>query len=119
MKFVIRAALTFMRLFTLLQLASALNEEFEKKLSSASAKAEEAITSIYNEWEVGKYPKFLKSCYMHKVSWELLKLKFQKKIVDAAESSAGKSNFVISFLGRCEHAGSEPLSQRKLITQLV
>lgn len=61
--------------------------------------------------QVDKYPNFLKSCFMHKVSWEIMKLKYQKKIL-AVDSQPGKnSKFVISFLGRCDGGNTYLLSR--------
>jgi hypothetical protein len=43
----------------------------------------------------------LKSCFMHKLSWELMKLKFQRKILSALKPKEGETTkFVISFTGR-------------------
>lgn len=73
--------------------------EFTAKLKGASNIAETIIQSIYNEWKIDKYPKFLKSCFMHKSSWELMKLKFMYVILSAEETQQSK-DFIISFLGR-------------------
>ena len=83
----------------------ALNDELAKKLKKGLSAAEVAIASISKEWSVEKYPNFLKSCFMHKVSWEMMKLRFQKKIVQAAHAyphvgSQYGAKFVVSFLGR-------------------
>lgn len=80
---------------------SALNEELVSKLEAAGTATKGSLGSIFNEWQIDKYPLFLKSCFMHKLSWELMKLKFQKKILSAlAPKSAEKTKFVISFTGR-------------------
>lgn len=85
----------------ILNISSALNEELVSKLEVAATATKGSIGTIFNEWQVDKYPLFLKSCYMHKLSWELLKLKFQKKILSAlAPQNGEKTKFVISFTGR-------------------
>ena len=78
---------------------TALNEEFAKKLDNGLISAKQAVKAIFDEWKVDKYPSFLKACFMHKVGWEMMKLRYQKKIIDAAQSNS-KTRFVISFSGR-------------------
>lgn len=81
--------------------ANALIEEMVSKLELAADATKGSIGSIFNEWQIDKYPLFLKSCFMHKLSWELMKLKFQKKILSALVPKDGeKTKFVISFTGR-------------------
>lgn len=80
--------------------AENLNNEFISQLDHALNITTQAVNSIYNEWEVEKYPNFLKSCHMHKVSWEILKLRYQKKILEAELYKDKPSTFVISFTGR-------------------
>ncbi len=77
----------------------ALNEEFIKKLGLSSTKTEVSLKSLLEEWHVKEYPNFLKSCFMHKSSWEIMKYKFMHKILSANLSKTKKS-FVASFLGR-------------------
>ena len=80
----------------------AINEEHIEKIDKALAITKATVDSIYKEWQVDKYPNFLKSCFMQKMSWEIMRFKFQKKVVDALKSSPGspKPTFVISFTGR-------------------
>jgi hypothetical protein len=70
------------------------------KLTNAKTIAQNSVNAIYKEWEVDKYPNFLKSCFMNKISWELLSLKYQKKIMEAYLFKDKKSVFVMSFTGR-------------------
>lgn len=78
----------------------AINEELVVKLEATESATKKSINDIYNEWQIDKYPNFLKSCFMSKMSWELMKLKFQKKILAALSKPAEKTKFVISFTGR-------------------
>ena len=73
-----------------------------EKLEKAAGVAASTIASIRAEWQIDSLPYFLKSCSMHKLSWELMKLKFQKKILAAISSTptSSKTKFVISFTGR-------------------
>ena len=77
------------------------NEELISKLKLAAAVTKGSIVSIFNEWQVDKHPLFLKSCFMSELSWEIMKLKFQKKILSAIVTrNVEKTKFVISFTGR-------------------
>jgi len=75
------------------------NEAFIIKMKNALKVTNETIDSIYSEWKVAEYPLFLKSCFMHKSSWEIMKFKLMGRIIAAFESKESKP-FVVSFLGR-------------------
>jgi hypothetical protein len=77
----------------------AMNEDFVKKLDLSSSKTELALKAILKEWDVKDYPNFLKSCFMHKSSWEIMKYKLMQRVLTASVSKTRK-NFVASFLGR-------------------
>ena len=79
-----------------------LNEPLIEKIDRASAAATATVESIKQEWQLDRFPLFLKSCFMHKLSWELMKLKFERKILSALNqpSDGPKTKFVISFTGR-------------------
>jgi hypothetical protein len=77
-----------------------------------------AINDIYSKWKISEYPKFLKSCSMHKSAWDLMKLKFVSKILAAHEQllavgeagsdhSPSPTTYVISFLGSSVAAGHD------------
>lgn len=79
----------------------ALNEEAVNKLGAAEIAVKATIDGLRQEWQVEMFPNFLKSCFMHKVSWEIMKLKYQKKILSSlSPTSGGRTKFVISFTGR-------------------
>lgn len=87
-------------------LTHAVNDEFVKKLETAKAITEAHIKQLSDEWQIDKYPLFLKSCSMHKSSYELMKLKFTERILQA-ENAKAKKPFVISFLGSSVAAGHD------------
>lgn len=80
-----------------------INDELVAKLDSTISITKAAIDGMHTEWQVDKYPNFLKSCFMQKMSWEIMRLKYQKKVIESFKSAAGapKTKFVISFTGRC------------------
>jgi len=82
------------------------NKEFVAKLRGATVATDEALGRLSDEWQIDKYPLFLKSCSMHKSSYELMKLKFMARIL-AAEETKSKKKFVISFLGSSVAAGHD------------
>jgi hypothetical protein len=75
------------------------SEELKSKLKAALDKTTTTLESLSKEWEISQYPNFLKSCYMHKSSWEVMKWKYMMKILNAAVNQK-KEKFVISFTGR-------------------
>ena len=77
-----------------------LNEDLCITLDSATAIGKASLGEIYKNWEIDKFPYFLKSCYMDKTSWDMLKLRFQRKILAVMSAPTKKQNFVISFTGR-------------------
>jgi hypothetical protein len=81
--------------------AVSLNEELVTRLTAGEKATNQSIKAIHDEWEIDKFPNFLKSCFMHKMSWELMKLKFQRKVLTSLRAAEGqKPKFVISFTGR-------------------
>lgn len=48
-------------------IANGLNEDVLKTLNNALIQVNASIDSIYKEWQVDKYPNFLKSCFMHRL----------------------------------------------------
>ena len=86
-----------------------LNDEWIEKMKSARDISNRAIRSMFIEWQVDKFPNFLKSCFMGKSSWDLMKHKFMKHILTAKEYQASglQKNFVISFLGSSVAAGHD------------
>jgi hypothetical protein len=78
---------------------NAINEEYTKKLEAAFAKVTASVLDINKEWSINLYPAFLKTCAMHKSSWEVLKYKYMKKILSVLHSKT-RGKFVASFLGR-------------------
>lgn len=75
-------------------------------LTTAKKDVLSRINAIRNEWEIDKFPLFLKSCQMHKSSWEMLKHRFMEAIVNGLEK---KSEFHISFMGSSVAAGHDSL----------
>jgi hypothetical protein len=79
--------------------AAPVKEEFLKKLRNALEVTKDTIQKISDEWDIPHYPRFLKSCFMHKSAWETMKWKYMSKILKR-EISGEPVSFVISFSGR-------------------
>ena len=79
---------------------------YQTRLVKSENKTEAAMQSIFETWEVDKYPNFLKSCSMTKHSWDIMKLKFRRKII-MAEMSGDSQNFTICFGGSSVTAGHD------------
>lgn len=97
-----RTLLLLVATVAVLHCCAALNEELIDRLAAGESATNSSIKAIHDEWQIDKYPNFLKSCFMHKMSWELMKLKFQRRILTALRVQQGqeKPKFVISFTGR-------------------
>lgn len=85
----------------------ALGSSSHKDILAAAKKTTlDQINAIRTEWEIDKYPLFLRSAQMHKSSWEMMKHRFMAAIVSGMEK---KSEFHISFMGSSVAAGHDSL----------
>lgn len=102
--------LSFCLVVTVCVLFTDAEDDFLQKLKAAKHFAQDKTENILEEWQVSKYPGFLKSCFMHKSAWELLKLRYTDKIIRALNntfSTAVMEPFVVSFLGSSVTAGHD------------
>jgi hypothetical protein len=76
-----------------------MNEDILKMLTTSSEIITASIEKINNKWDIKSYPAFLKSCAMHKTSWDIMKYKYILKIANAIRTKT-REQWVISFLGR-------------------
>ena len=90
--------------------------DFFGLLQNARMHTTHKLIAIGNEWDIERFPKFLKSCQMHKASWFEMKLRFMKVIVASEilkQKPAGinltelTNKFVISFTGSSVAAGHD------------
>ena len=82
------------------------SEQFTNRLHQALETTGRLIQKISDEWDIPNYPKFLKSCFMHKSAWETMKWKYMWKILQR-EITKEKVTFVISFTGSSVTAGHD------------
>lgn len=69
------------------------------------------LDTIFKRWEIDRFPNFLQSAAMTKTSWDVLKLKFEHRILKI-HNSGKNENFVISFMGSSVTAGHDsPFNQ--------
>lgn len=97
---------TFCCLICVCKIVVGVNEQFIEKLALAKNVTDVEIEKIYQEWAIKDYPNFLKSCSMHKSSWELMKYKLILKIL-SAHTTASSQDYVLSFLGSSVAAGHD------------
>ena len=82
--------------------------DLENRLGKALEATIKAIDALANRWQIEKYPKFLESAALSHTSWEVLKLKFQYRILKVANSNFDNEEmFVISFMGSSVTAGHD------------
>jgi hypothetical protein len=67
----------------------------------------EALDLLEKQWEIHKYPNFLHSVKMSAKGWEMLKVRFEKKILEGLIN--GRSQFVAGFMGSSVTAGHDSL----------
>ena len=89
--------------------ALAAMNSLEEMLGNSKKIATKQIKDIMTEWQVDKYPLFLRSAQMHKSSWELMKLRFMEAIMTGIESKSKseKHKFLIAFMGSSVAAGHD------------
>jgi hypothetical protein len=75
---------------------SHIDSNFKQTLTNGIAATLNEMKQIETDWEIGKYPSFLLSCGMTKVSWEMLIIRLQTKILTARFQSG--EQFTISFM---------------------
>jgi hypothetical protein len=87
-----------------------LNEELTNKLQinlkNSLINTDNILKKISDRWEISKYPNFLNSVAMTHTSWEVMKLKFQRKILESA-TGIKDVKYIISFMGSSVTAGHD------------
>ncbi len=80
-----------------------------KKLDSSLNILNRQVQTIWDTWDIGNYPNFLKSAGISHTSWEVMKLKYQHKILGGILNvgSEEERSFVISFMGSSVTAGHD------------
>ena len=93
-------------------------ERFFDLLQMSRIEITNRLMKIEHQWEIKKYPKFLKSCQMQNSSWFALKLKFMHAIVaaemfkysiNANDTIKLTNEFKVSFTGSSVTAGHDNL----------
>ena len=77
------------------------------KLNLALTETDKALDTIWKRWQIDEYPSFLKSVSMSTLAWDILKTKFEMKILSTARGQSER--FVVSFLGSSVTAGHDTL----------
>jgi hypothetical protein len=95
----------FTLVFILISFVAVSASSLTDSLESAKKETVAELTKIRNEWEIDKYPLFLKSCGMHKSSWELMKHRFMEVIIKGLEKK--DATFDIAFMGSSVTAGHD------------
>ena len=78
-----------------------------ERLGKASEAIEAVLTSLNSRWHIHTHPNFLRSVSMSQISWDVLKLKYMSKILDASSAPPGSVKFVIGFMGSSVTAGHD------------
>jgi hypothetical protein len=78
----------------------------EEQLKRAVGITDHVLAAIYDRWDVSSYPSFLRSVAMHHSSWDILRLKFQIKIMQGLMDNSCQ-DFTMSFMGSSVTAGHD------------
>jgi hypothetical protein len=84
-------------------------KEIREKFEASKKATDAAIQTLWDRWQISDYPNFLRSAAISHTSWEVMKLKFQRKILRVAlgrETEEDKT-FIISFMGSSVTAGHD------------
>ena len=82
-------------------------ERIKQTLERGLDKTDDLIKKLMTRWQIKEYPNFLKSAAMPKSSWDIMKVKFQSKILEGLLSPEGTVQFVMSFTGSSVTAGHD------------
>jgi len=108
---IVEIRMVFVRIVvTLLLFASVsgdVGEELKTKLTNALTACDGLLSSLDSRWQTSEYPNFFKSVAMSHTAWEVMKLKFQAKILGAATGDADSLTFVVGFMGSSVTAGHD------------
>ena len=87
------------------------HEEAKKKLLSALQVTENIVQKLFDRWQINDFPNFLTSASMSHTSYEVLKVKYQLKILQTLTATKEEDiqKFVISFLGSSVTAGHDTM----------
>ena len=80
-----------------------------EKLESTLKIIENQVKTIWDRWQISTYPNFLNSAAISHTSWEVMKLKYQHKILRKllGLSKDEENTFVVSFMGSSVTAGHD------------
>ena len=86
------------------------NVEIKKNIHFIRGIAEKELKRMMERWKIADFPNFLRSVAMSQTSWDVLKVKYQLKILKAMQqggNKAKKEKFVVSFMGSSVSAGHD------------
>lgn len=75
--------------------------------SGIISKVEASLQRLSKEWEIDRYPKFLKTCFMEEAAWDTMKWKYIAKILEKERSPTSDVFFTFSFTGSSVTAGHD------------
>lgn len=84
-------------------------KEANNHLDGALDVITQQIKTIWDTWDISTYPNFLQSAGISHTSWEVMKLKYEHKVLSQMLNIGGPSDhtFVIAFMGSSVTAGHD------------
>ena len=104
-------SLLFVLFVCIVPINSISHDEAKLKLLSALQMTESIVQKLFDRWQINDFPNFLTSASMSHTSYEVLKVKYQLKILQTLTATKEEEipKFVISFLGSSVTAGHDTL----------
>ena len=99
--------------------AEAISEkEAEKKIKNSISIIDKEIKNIWDTWDIGGYPNFLQSAGITHTSWEVMKLKYEHKVLGTLLNILPKDmqTFVVAFMGSSVTAGHDNPVEASFVT---
>lgn len=102
-------SLLFVLFVCIVPINSISHDEAKLKLLSALQVTESIVQKLFDRWQINDFPNFLTSASMSHTSYEVLKVKYQLKILQTLTATKEEEipKFVISFLGSSVTAGHD------------
>jgi hypothetical protein len=97
----------FKFIILVIQLVSCYSLSNEEILINGLSKTDEVLQQILTKWQINSFPNFLRSVAMTHTSWEVLKVKYQHKILSKLLHPENEVKFVITFTGSSVTAGHD------------
>jgi hypothetical protein len=93
---------------------SSTDSSLQNILIESLTEVKKTLNDLEKRWQIKKYPNFLTAGSMTLKSWDVMKIKLQKKII-LAHLSPSADSYIISFMGSSVTAGHDSPQNKSLV----